>query len=314
MKTPSVQHMLLNSLLLASSATAFQCTAGGSRSQFTSLLSSLANDDSPTGNGSNPTQPQPQLQPPSESNHRRSFMKQLFLGTIGSVIASSSPLTNNVVYAAEEVDISTSLVDVYFGVGCYWHIQHEFVEAERKLLNRGDTELTSRTGYAGGTATDKEGRVCYHNFSSIADYGKLGHGEVVGMKIPQSSIGDFAKEYFDLFTAKGERVDPMDKGGEYRSLIGLPNGMDNPSYPAVEAAANAKGMTLAMGKGNDPDTLGLKKVFVYDNAKFPFYQAEVYHQFHNDFQSPAYGKKYNDLQTLAFDDGRLKITGCPDKV
>ena len=37
----------------------------------------------------------------------------------------------------------------------------------------------------------------------VADYGKYGHGEVVGMKIPQSSIGDFAKEYFDLFTAKG---------------------------------------------------------------------------------------------------------------
>ncbi len=46
-----------------------------------------------------------------------------------------------------------------FHTGCYWHIQHEFVEAERKLLSRSDTELTSRTGYAGGTATDKEGRV-----------------------------------------------------------------------------------------------------------------------------------------------------------
>jgi hypothetical protein len=34
----------------------------------------------------------------------------------------------------------------------------------------------------------------------------------------------------------------------------------------------------------------------------------------NDFQSPAYGKKYNDLQDLAFDDGRLQITKCPDKV
>ena len=48
-------------------------------------------------------------------------------------------------------------------------------------------------------------QVCYHNFMGVADYGKYGHGEVVGMKIPQSSIGDFAKEYFDLFTAKGGR-------------------------------------------------------------------------------------------------------------
>ena len=37
----------------------------------------------------------------------------------------------------------------------------------------------------------------------VADYGKLGHGEVVGMKIPENKIGDFAKEYFDLFTEKG---------------------------------------------------------------------------------------------------------------
>ena len=176
------------------------------------------------------------------------------------------------------------LTDVYFGVGCFWHIQHEFVEAERKLLGRGDKELTSLTGYAGGRSTDKEGRVCYHNFQSIADYGEFGHGEVVGMKIPGSSIGDFAKEYFDLFTPKGERVDPMDRGGEYRSLIGLPGGVKNSHYAEVEAAAKAKGMTLEEGKGNDPDTLGKKLVYVYDTAKYPFYQAEVYHQFHNDFQ------------------------------
>lgn len=244
----------------------------------------------------------------SESN-RRSFMKNLVMGGLGSVIATSS--FSDAAFAAEG---ENSLTDVYFGVGCYWHIQHEFVEAERKLLGRGDKDLTSRTGYAGGTATDKEGRVCYHNFQGVADYGKFGHGEVVGMTIPQASIGDFAKEYFDLFTAKGERVDPMDRGGEYRSLLGLPNGADNPAYPAVEAAAIAKGMTLRMGKGNDPDTLGTKSVFVYDTAKFPFYQAEIYHQFHNDFQSPAYGKKYNNLQQVAFDDGRLKITNCPDKV
>lgn len=38
------------------------------------------------------------------------------------------------------------------------------------------------------------------------------------------------------------------------------------------------------------------------------------HQYHNDFLTPAYGKAYNDLANLAFDDGRIKITGCPDKV
>ena len=81
-------------------------------------------------------------------------------------------------------------------------LQHEFVEGERQILGRGDHELTSAAGYAGGSKTDKEGRVCYHNFQGIADYGKLGHGEVVGMTIPQSKIGDFASLYFSLFDPK----------------------------------------------------------------------------------------------------------------
>jgi peptide methionine sulfoxide reductase MsrA len=111
------------------------------------------------------------------------------------------------------------LTDVYFGVGCFWHIQHEFVEAERRLLSRLDNELTSLAGYAGGTRLGDQGRVCYHNVQFIADYGRLGHEEVVGMKIPESSIGDFAREYFSLFSPSNERVDPGDVGPKYRSLI-----------------------------------------------------------------------------------------------
>lgn len=106
----------------------------------------------------------------------------------------------------------------------------------------------------------------------------------------------------------------MDRGGEYRSLIGLPGGMQHASYARVEKSAEAAGFKLVEGKGNDPDTLGKQIVYVYDSTKFPFYQAEVYHQYHNDFQSPAYGKKYNELAQTAFDEGRLKITGCPDRV
>ena len=101
---------------------------------------------------------------------------------------------------------------------------------------------------------------------------------------------------------------------EYRSLIGLPGGDTNPMYPEVEKAAIAKGMTLENGKGNDPDTLGRKLVYVYDTKSFPFYQGEVYHQFHNDFQSPAYGKEYNDLINVALDNGRVEVTGCPDRI
>lgn len=46
-------------------------------------------------------------------------------------------------------------------------------------------------------------------------------------------------------------------------------------YAQVEAAGKARGMTLVAGKGDEPDTLGKRLVYVYDSNKFPFYQAEV---------------------------------------
>lgn len=33
----------------------------------------------------------------------------------------------------------------------------------------------------------------------MADYGKLAHGEVVGMSIPEERVGDFSVEYIKLF-------------------------------------------------------------------------------------------------------------------
>lgn len=195
-------------------------------------------------------------------------------------------------------------------------IQHEFIEqGEKNILGRTPEQYTAAAGYAGGKKTDADGRVCYHNFQGIADYGKLGHGEVVGMTIPQSKIGDFANLYFSLYDPKTkDRVDPQDRGGEYRSLLGLPGGLEHASYPIVEKAAADAGFKLVEGKGNDSDTLGKQIVYVYDSNKFPFYQGEVYHQYHNDFQSRAYGKAYNELANVAYEDGRLKITGCPDRV
>lgn len=111
-----------------------------------------------------------------------------------------------------------------------------------------------------------------------------------------------------------DRVDPMDRGAEYRSLMGLPGGKSHSAYPGIEAAAAKAGFTLKLGSGNDGDTLGKQIVWVYDSNVFPFYQAEVYHQFHNDFQSPPYGKQYNSLAKAAFEDGRIRVTGCPDVV
>jgi len=241
------------------------------------------------------------------TNSRRNLLRAAVALSAGALLGGVNP---QVALADDDVD-----TPCYFGVGCFWHIQHEFVEqGEKEILGRGPNQYTSAAGYAGGKATDKEGRVCYHNFQGIADYGKLGHGEVVGMNIPQSKIGDFSELYFSLYNPKTkDRVDPMDRGAEYRSLIGLPGGMKHASYPSVEAAAEKAGYKLLEGKGNDPDTLGKQVVYVYDSIKFPFYQGEVYHQYHNDFQSPAYGKAYNELVNAALDDGRIKGTGCPDR-
>jgi peptide methionine sulfoxide reductase MsrA len=220
------------------------------------------------------------------------------------------------VVSSSTVGATETVEDVYFGVGCFWHIQHEFVNAERTILNRNDDTITSRTGYAGGTKTDGQGRVCYHNLRGIADYGSLGHGEVVGMTIPTNSIVRFANVYYSLFNQqKLIRVDPNDRGGEYRSLIGLQGGTSHPLYADIVAAAIKAGFTLQPGKGNDPDTISTPGlVYVYDSTKFPFHQAEIYHQFHDDFQSPPYGNAYHQLADKLLQDNRLVTTGCPDRV
>ena len=139
-------------------------------------------------------------------NRRSLLMGLMAIGTAGT-LGTGGP---SVMVRAEDTipesttitPPATGLESVYFGVGCFWHIQHEFVVAERELLGRSDRELTAFTGYAGGTATDSFGRVCYHNFQSVADYGKYGHGEVVGMKLPTDKIVDFAKVYFSLYNPK----------------------------------------------------------------------------------------------------------------
>jgi peptide methionine sulfoxide reductase MsrA len=117
------------------------------------------------------------------------------------------------------------LIDVYFGCGCFWHVQHELVEAERRILGRSDSELTAFTGYAGGRAGLRDGKVCYHNAAQVSDYSSLGHAEVVGMRIPRASFGDFAAEYCKLFDKNGFRPDQLgDRGSEYRNLVAMPGG------------------------------------------------------------------------------------------
>jgi len=203
-------------------------------------------------------------------------------------------------------------VKVYFGAGCFWHVQHEFVKHEAVTLSRGGDQISAVSGYAGGTKLGSGDRVCYHNMQQLADYGKLGHAEVVQLSIPPNSLDSFAKKYVSLFGENGIRHDPQDRGGEYRSLVGLPGGTASPLYASMQRAAAGTPMRLVPGTGDEEDTLGARTILVMDSTKFPFYPAELYHQFHNDFQGPPYGKAYNNLLTVQFNSGRVGPTGCPD--
>ena len=73
-------------------------------------------------------------------------------------------------------------------------------------MGRTDSEITSRAGYAGGKSGARDGKVCYHNAQNIADYGSLGHAEVVRLKIPAIKFPEFAEEYFKLFDEKGANI------------------------------------------------------------------------------------------------------------
>eukprot|EP00588_Corethron_pennatum_P013537 CAMPEP_0194279258 /NCGR_PEP_ID=MMETSP0169-20130528/13828_1 /TAXON_ID=218684 /ORGANISM="Corethron pennatum, Strain L29A3" /LENGTH=302 /DNA_ID=CAMNT_0039023659 /DNA_START=101 /DNA_END=1009 /DNA_ORIENTATION=+ len=209
---------------------------------------------------------------------------------------------------------SAELIDVYFGCGCFWHVQHEFVEAEKKILGRPGGDLTARAGYAGGIAGADAGRVCYHNGRNIADYGKLGHGEVVGLKIPPSAFPGFAEEYFKLFDKNGLRPDQAgDRGLEYRNLVGFPGGAKSEYSQMLIDASKRTGdkVSFSKGKGDDPDARSM--VFVMDSNEFPFFVGEQYHQFHDGFaMGENYPSEYNNLAGELAKSGKLQESKCPN--
>eukprot|EP00585_Thalassiosira_rotula_P012974 CAMPEP_0196132692 /NCGR_PEP_ID=MMETSP0910-20130528/2202_1 /TAXON_ID=49265 /ORGANISM="Thalassiosira rotula, Strain GSO102" /LENGTH=322 /DNA_ID=CAMNT_0041392317 /DNA_START=74 /DNA_END=1042 /DNA_ORIENTATION=- len=225
------------------------------------------------------------------SSSRRSFFTQ----QAPSILAAATIVANTLpILPANAED---DLIDVYFGCGCFWHVQHEFVEAERTILGRADDELTSRAGYAGGKAGASNGKVCYHNAQNIADYGKLGHAEVVSMRIPSSKFEEFAVEYCKLFDKDGNRPDQFgDRGTEYRNVVGIPGGKSSPLAESLVKASLKTGdkLDFAVGKGDDRD---LAKVsFIMDTADFPAFGAEQYHQFHDGFKlDENYPNSYNSL-------------------
>merc|ERR1719453_2960579 len=141
-------------------------------------------------------------------------------------------------------------VGLYFGCGCFWHVQHELIEAERQILGRTDDEdLTAIVGYAGGEGPGSNGgRVCYHGDPD--NYDLLGHTEVVYVSVPRHKIREYAEKYWGLFVGIN-RVDVQDVGPEYRAAIGVPH-LDEDILSEIEAAQSETKFEMKVGEGSDP--------------------------------------------------------------
>jgi len=246
----------------------------------------------------------PSWDPTLSSSSRRGFFT-------AATIATSSLFIPSNVYASND-----DAIDVYFGMGCFWHIQHEFVTAEISILKRKELELTARAGYAGGKKLGKAGRVCYHNLQGSDDYGKYGHCEVVGLSIPRWSYEQFCRVYFSLFDSKGNRPDQFgDRGGEYRNVMGIPN--KDPELVAIAEKVSAEfksvvGVLKDEGKGGDEDRRGETYVMDSNASAFPFHLGEFYHQFHDGFApGENYPASYNNIKNNLEQSGLLADTGCP---
>jgi len=222
--------------------------------------------------------------------------------------------------AAEQVE------KIYFGNGCFWGRQKDFVDAEM-ALGRTPTSISALAGYAGGPYTAKDGRVCYYYAPPETEYERLGHAESVGLELrggleeQKAQLREFSRVYFKQFrrTPFGmQRQDPQDEGPGYRNVIGIPGGMDSPLMAVVEEE-NVNGMELLRGRGNLFDRSGaaseddkVNRIWVMDSSKYDFHPAEVYHQFHNGL-GKAFPPWYTrDMKEAALKAGIVQQTGCPE--
>lgn len=201
--------------------------------------------------------------------------------------------------------ISVADVDVYFGCGCFWHVQYAMVGLEMKALGRDGASVTARTAYAGSNVTNPNGLVCYHNAEQVSDYAAMGYAEAVSMSVPEEHFDVFVKKFWEV-CPHGNRKDAMDRDHQYRSVIGFPGGLHSKLYALLGNSANAS--QLPAGQGGDADTYGDNKVWVMDSLKFKAHTAEKYHQFHDDFMTSPYDRQYHALQQFA------EKTGCPGDV
>jgi len=166
--------------------------------------------------------------------------------------------------------------------------------------------------------------VCYYYGAADTVYERLGHAEVVQIAYKdEDEFKKFCEVYFKNFnkTPFGmQRVDPQDSGPGYRNVVGIPGGIENEKLMKQMESANANGMKLVRGEGNDFDNRGkptendqINLVWIVDSDKLPFYPAERYHQFH-DGLGYKFPESYTvGLKRAAEKAGAIgKVQGCPE--
>lgn len=251
-------------------------------------------------------------------------------GVLAAVLALAALTTNPAAALAEEAPLAAAAAEsaapqtVYFGNGCFWGRQKEFVDAE-KTLGRAPDQVSAVVGYAGGKQQGPGGKVCYYYGPSNTVYEKLGHAEVVQLELQGGAPGQveqqmraFADTYFSQFvkTPFGMmRSDPMDAGPGYRNVVGIPGGTRSSLFKAF-AERNVNGMELREGGGNDGEEGRegdkLNVVWIVDSTRLPFYRAEDYHQFHDGIGKPFSPDYKVQQRRIAAGTGRIGPTGCPE--
>mmetsp|Transcript_23606 Transcript_23606/g.54976 ORF Transcript_23606/g.54976 Transcript_23606/m.54976 type:complete len:331 (+) Transcript_23606:110-1102(+) len=203
--------------------------------------------------------------------------------------------------AAEEEDDED--VELYFGVGDFRRLQHEFVLKEALSLGRRGFDITAMTGYAGSTQVLKNDKLCG------GDANKFGHAKVVQLTLPPASVPEFAKLFFE----EVRKRDPKDfdsRGQFARPVIGLERGMSSPLMAEIEKAAGGA-YSFEKGIGADPDfPAGAQKVYVYDARKFRFRPAELNNQFVKASPKDSYTSDYLLLNQVQSFIGRISFTNC----
>jgi len=226
------------------------------------------------------------------------------------------------------------MTDVWFGEGCFWERQYPYtlIELDPKgPFHRNNRTVTSVAGYAGSRIMSiPSGQVCYETATNVSlDYGELGYAESVRISLDhgleKKQFRALVNDFFNSFNATKagfQRPDPQDKGMPYRTMVGIPGGINGSLFHVLEAANVPRGpynltMNLVADKeGSVQDKFNT--VFIMDSKRFPFFKAEQYHQFHSDIfrHGTFYPDWYRtDLWELQISLGKIPFGGstrCPD--